>query len=100
MLLQLQLWEVADKYSVPDLQALCTQRFKEAAQYYHAHPEMIDAILFIYEYLSESAMDLRKAIVSIVNYNSILLQDLEIQESSFCRELSDAVVSLNNGRTD
>ncbi|CAN9182643.1 unnamed protein product [Alternaria alternata] len=100
MLLHLQLWEVADKYLVPDLQALCTRRFKEAAEYYHSHPEMIDAILFVYENLSESAKDLRKIIVSIVYDSPILLEDAEIQESIFYQELCNVVVSLANGRTD
>lgn len=100
MLLHLQLWEVADKYLVPDLQALGTWRFKEAAEYYHNYPEMIDAILFVYENLSESAKDLRKVIVSIVYDNSILLEDAEIQESVFYQDLCDVLVSLANGRTD
>ena len=100
MLLHLQLWEVADKYLVPDLQALCTRRFKEAAEYYHSHPEMIDAILFVYENLSESAKDLRKVIVTIVDDNYVLLEDAEIQESAFYQELCDVVASLANGRTN
>jgi hypothetical protein len=100
MLLHLQLWEVADKYLVPDLQALCTRRFKEAAEYYHSHPEMIDAILFVYENLSESAKDLRKVIVTIVDDNYVLLEDAEIQESAFYQELCDEVASLANGRTN
>jgi hypothetical protein len=100
MLLHLQIWEVADKYLVPILEALCTQRFKEAAEYYHAHLEMIDAILFVYEDLLETATDLRKVIVSIVDDNPALLEDWEIQQSSFYQELCDAVALLNNGRTD
>ena len=61
---------------------------------------MIDAILFVYENLSESAKDLRKVIVTIVDDNYVLLEDAEIQESAFYQELCDVVASLANGRTN
>lgn len=100
MLLHLQLWEVADKYLVPDLQALCTKRFNEAAEYYHSHPEMIDAILWVYEDLPEHATGLRESLVSIVSEHPELLDDEAVRESSPCQELRDAVALREFGRTE
>jgi hypothetical protein len=100
MLLHIQLWEVADKYLVPGLQALCTKRWKEAAEYYHSHPEMSDAILFVYEDLPEHATDLREAIVSVVVEHLELLEDEGVRESLSCQELCEAVASRGESRTE
>ncbi|KAH6864801.1 hypothetical protein BKA58DRAFT_462244 [Alternaria rosae] len=100
MLLHLQLWEVADKYLVPDLQALCTKRFNEAAEYYHPHPEMIDAILWVYEDLPEHAGDLREAVFLIVVEHPELLDGEAVRESSPCQDLRDAVASRGLGQTE
>lgn len=99
MLLHLQLWEVADKYLVPDLQALCTKRFQEAAEYYHPNPEMIDAILWVYEDLPEHATDLREAVFMVVDEHPELLDDDAVRESPSCQGLRRYMSSRELGRS-
>ena len=99
MLLHLQLWEVADKYLVPDLQALCTKRFQEAAEYYHPNPEMIDAILWVYEDLPEHATDLREAVFMVVDEHPELLDDDAVRESPSCQGLRHFMSSREVGRS-
>jgi len=99
MLLHLQLWEVADKYLVPDLQALCTKRFQEAAEYYHPNPEMIDAILWVYEDLPEHATDLREAVFMVVDEHPELLDDDAVRESASCQGLRSFMSSREFGRS-
>jgi len=99
MLLHLQLWEVADKYLVPDLQALCTKRFQEAAEYYYPNPEMIDAILWVYEDLPEHASDLREAVFMVVDEHPELLDDDAVRESPSCQGLRRFMSSREFGRS-
>jgi len=99
MLLHLQLWEVADKYLVPDLQALCTKRFQEAAEYYYPNPEMIDAILWVYEDLPEHATDLREAVFMVVDEHPELLDDDAVRECPSCQSLRRFLSSREFGRS-
>jgi len=80
LLLHLQLWEVADKYLVPSLQAVCASRFEEAALYYSEHAEFIDAIEYVYEDLPEHATALRRAITAVLHHDPALLDDVKVQQ--------------------